>query len=42
MSVLKPVQECYQELLQDKTYIDAVIKENAQIKANYYATKTLA
>ncbi len=40
VSVLKPVQECYQELLQDKTYIDAVIKENAD-KANYYATKTL-
>lgn len=39
-SMLKPVQDRYQELLTDKAYIDGVIKNNAQ-KADYYATKTL-
>jgi len=40
VSVLKPLQDRYQELLKDKTYIDSVIKENDE-KANYFATKTL-
>ncbi len=40
VSVLKPLQERYQMLLKDKSYIDSVIKDNAD-KANYYATKTL-
>lgn len=40
VSVLKPLQDRYQELLNDKTYIDSVIKENDE-KANYFATKTL-
>lgn len=37
---LAPVQKRYEELLQDKAYIDGIIKENGE-KANYYATKTL-
>ena len=40
VSVLKPVQERFDELTKDKAYIDSIIKENAE-KANYYATKTL-
>ena len=40
VSVLKPVQERFAELSKDKTYIDEIIKENAD-KANYYAMKTL-
>lgn len=40
VSMLKPVQERFHELIQDKTYIDNMIKENAE-KANYYAWKTL-
>jgi tryptophanyl-tRNA synthetase len=37
---LKPIQEGQKELLKEKTYIDNIIKNNAD-KANYYATKTL-
>ncbi len=40
VSVLKPVQERFYELEKDKTFIDSIIKENAE-KANYFATKTL-
>jgi tryptophanyl-tRNA synthetase len=40
VSVLKPLQERYEELSKDKEFIDGIIKENAE-KANYYATKTL-
>ncbi|TCL58586.1 tryptophanyl-tRNA synthetase [Kineothrix alysoides] len=40
VGVLKPVQDRFAELIQDKSYIDGVIKENAD-KAGYYATKTL-
>jgi tryptophanyl-tRNA synthetase len=40
VSILKPLQDRFAELIQDKAYIDGVIKENAD-KANYYATKTL-
>ncbi len=40
VSVLKPVQERFAQLIKDKAYIDSVIKNNAD-KANYYATKTL-
>lgn len=40
VSVLKPVQERFLELITDKEYIDGIIKENAE-KANYYASKTL-
>ena len=40
VSVLAPLQERFQELVQDKAYIDGIIKENAE-KANYYALKTL-
>ncbi len=40
VSVLKPVQKRFEELSKDKTYIDEVIKENAE-KADYYAKKTL-
>lgn len=39
-NMLKPVQDRYAELTKDKTYIDTIIKNNAE-KANYYATKTL-
>ncbi len=39
-SLLKPVQDRYQELLHEKDYINSVIKDNGE-KANYYATKTL-
>lgn len=38
--MLKPLQERFRELSKDKSYIDGIIKENAE-KANYYATKTL-
>lgn len=37
---LKPVQDKFNELSKDKSYIDGIIKDNAE-KANYYATKTL-
>lgn len=40
VSLLKPLQERYAELSDDKAYIDGVIKENAE-KAGYYAGKTL-
>lgn len=40
ISVLKPLQDRYNELSKDKAYIDKIIKENAE-KANYVATKTL-
>lgn len=38
--LLKPIQKRIEELSRDKTYIDGIIKENAE-KANYYALKTL-
>lgn len=40
VSLLKPIQERVNELTKEKSYIDGIIKENAE-KANYYATKTL-
>lgn len=40
VSVLKPIQDEFARLSKDKTYIDEIIKENAQ-KANYFANKTL-
>ncbi len=40
VSVLRPVQLRFAELSQDKAYIDAVIRKNAE-KAGYYANKTL-
>ena len=40
VSVLKPLQERMREFEKDKTYIDGIIKNNAE-KANYYALKTL-
>ncbi len=40
VSVLKPVQERFEDLSKDKAYIDSIIKENAE-KANYFAQKTL-
>lgn len=39
-STLKPIQDRVDELSKDKSYIDGIIKANAE-KANYYATKTL-
>ena len=38
--ILKPMQKRFEELSQDKAYIDNVIKTNAE-KAGYYAGKTL-
>lgn len=40
VSILKPLQERFNQLIQDKAYIDGIIKDNAD-KANYYALKTL-
>lgn len=40
VSVLKPIQDKITDLSKDKSYIDGIIKENAE-KANYFATKTL-
>ncbi|ROR28347.1 tryptophanyl-tRNA synthetase [Mobilisporobacter senegalensis] len=40
VSVLKPVQDRVAELSKDKSYIDTIIKTNAE-KANYFAGKTL-
>ncbi len=40
VSVLEPLQSRVHELEKDKTYIDGVIKNNAE-KAGYYAQKTL-
>ena len=37
---LKPLHERFDELSKDKSYIDGIIKENAD-KAGYYANKTL-
>lgn len=39
-SLLKPIQDRFNELQKDKAYVDSMIKANAD-KANYYATKTL-
>jgi tryptophanyl-tRNA synthetase len=38
---LEPIQKRFKELLEDKEYLDTIIKENAQ-KAIYLANKTLA
>lgn len=38
--ILKPLQERYAKLSQDKAYLDGIIKANAE-KAGYYAGKTL-
>lgn len=40
VSILKPIQDRVAELTKDKTYIDGIIKDNAE-KASYYANKTL-
>ena len=40
VSILKPLQERFAELSQDKGYIDRMIKENAE-KATYFSNKTL-
>ena len=40
MDLLRPLQTRYEELGKDKTYIDGIIKANAE-KAGYYANKTL-
>ena len=40
VAILKPLQEEVARLNKEKSYIDSIIKENAE-KANYYATKTL-
>ena len=40
VGVLKPVQDEFMRLSKDKSYIDGIIKENAD-KAGYYANKTL-
>lgn len=37
---LKPLQERYEQLMKDKSYIDSMIKANDE-KASYYAMKTL-
>ena len=37
---LRPLQARFKELSSDKTYIDSIIKKNAET-ANYFATKTL-
>lgn len=39
-SMLKPIQDRYNELSKDKAYIDSIIKNNGE-KASYYANKTL-
>lgn len=39
-SMLKPIQDRYNELHKDKAYIDSIIKNNGE-KAAYYANKTL-
>ena len=38
--ILKPLQEEFARLSQDKAYLDSVIKANDE-KAEYYALKTL-
>ncbi len=40
VSVLKPLQDNYNDLTKNKDYIDRVIKENAE-KAGYFSNKTL-
>jgi tryptophanyl-tRNA synthetase len=40
VSLLKPIQDRFNDLTKDKDYIDGVIKNNAE-KAQYYANKTL-
>lgn len=40
VSILRPLQEEYARLTEDRAYLDGIIKENAE-KASYYATKTL-
>jgi tryptophanyl-tRNA synthetase len=40
VAILKPIQDRVQDLTKDKTYLDGIIKDNAE-KANYFATKTL-
>ena len=40
VSILKPLQERYESLLADKSYLDSMIKENAE-KAQYFSNKTL-
>ncbi len=40
VSVLKPLQDNYNDLTKNKDYIDKVIKENAE-KAGYFSNKTL-
>lgn len=40
VDVLKPLQDRFYDLSQNKDYIDSVIKNNAE-KASYYANKTL-
>ena len=40
VSVLKPIQDNYNDLTKNKDYIDKVIKENAE-KASYFSNKTL-
>ena len=40
VSVLKPLQDNYNDLTKNKDYIDKVIKENAE-KAAYFSNKTL-
>ena len=37
---LEPLQKRYQSLMDDKAYIDSMIKKNDE-KAAYYASKTL-
>lgn len=38
--MLKPLQMRYKEIVEDRSYLDKILKNNAQ-KANYYALKTL-
>lgn len=40
VSILKPLQDEFYRLEKDKSYIDGIIKQNAE-KAGYYANKTL-
>lgn len=40
VSILRPLQEEYARLTEDKAYLDGIIRDNAE-KASYYATKTL-
>ncbi|MCQ2521474.1 MAG: tryptophan--tRNA ligase [Lachnospiraceae bacterium] len=40
VSVLKPLQDRFEDLQKDKAYIDGIIKNNAE-KAEYYSLKTL-